>query len=82
MSKRNISNGSCSFQIPSIVNQKKYVFHILIEKHTLGEHVYKTGICRSTLGQLKMPTITAAVFKLQYQYQHVFHENMICLHAD
>ena len=39
-------------------------------------------ICRSRLGQLKISTITTAVFKLQYQYQYVFYENTIFLHTD
>ena len=48
----------------------------------VNEHVYKTGICRRTLGQLKISIITSAVFKLQYQYQHVFYENIILLDTD
>ena len=42
--------------------------------------MYNTGICRRRLGQLEIPTITAGVFKLQYQL--VFHENMSLLHTD
>ena len=82
-SKIYISNQTFSFQAPSIVPKWKFDnFHILTKNHTFGGNVYLTAICRSILGKLKIPTITAAVFKLQYQYQHVFHENMIRLHAD
>lgn len=77
MSNINISNNASSFQTVSIVTRLKDVFHILTENYTLGGPVNKAGICRSTLGQLKMSTITTLVFKLQYQYEHVFYENMI-----
>ena len=51
----NIWNKTCSFQTLSIVILWKYDFsHILIENYTLGQHVPMTGICRSTLGQLKI----------------------------
>ena len=61
-SKINICNNTRCFQSASIVIEWKYhVFHILIENDTLGGHVYKTGIWNRTLGQLKIPSITAAV---------------------
>ena len=76
--KVNISYPTFSFQALSIVIQSKFDnFHILTENHTLGGNAYKTGICRSTLGQLKISTITPAVFKLQYQYKYVFYEKRV-----
>ena len=78
----NFSNNACGFQTLLTVTALKYVFHILTELYTLGGHVCKTGNRRSRLGQLKIPTITASVFKLQYQYQHVFYGNMIFSHTD
>ena len=77
-SKINISNQTFSFQAPSIVTKWKFDnLHILTKNHTLGGHVYTTAICRSTLGELKIPTITAEVFKLQYQYKNVFYEKRV-----
>ena len=82
-SNRSISYNASSFQTLSIVTRLKYdIFHILTENYTLGGHVQKTGICKSTLGRLKMSTIATSVFKLLYQYQHVFYGNMIVLHTD
>ena len=52
-SKRNVSNKTCPFQIPTRVNQKKYVLPILKENHTLCGHGYKTGICSGTSGPIK-----------------------------
>ena len=70
----NICNNIFSFETSSIVILQKYVSHILIENYTLSGRVYKTGICTSTLSKPKISTITAAVFKLQYHYQHVFYK--------
>ena len=53
---------------------------MLIKKYTLGGHLYKAGISRIALVQLKISTITPAVFKLQYQYQWVFYEYMTFLY--
>ena len=49
---------------------------------TLCVCVFITGICKSTLAQLKISPRTAAVFKFKYQYQYVFYENLIFLHID
>ena len=54
----------------------------MTENYILGGYVCETGICRRRLTQLKISTVTIAVFKFQYKYQHVFYENMILLHTD